>query len=88
MKNNNESYLIFTKKDNLSQLSKQGIQVTILKEFSNFHISQLSTQFINYETRPATLQQYVIARITTLKECFKFQLSACPLKIEIHFFEY
>jgi hypothetical protein len=68
MKNNSESYLIFTKKENLSQLSKQGIQVTILKEFSDFHISQLSTQFINYETRPATLQQYVIARITPLKK--------------------
>jgi 4-amino-4-deoxy-L-arabinose transferase-like glycosyltransferase len=67
MKNNNGSYLIFTKKDNLSQLSKQGIQVAILKEFSNFHISQLSAHFINYKTRPATLQQYVVARITPLK---------------------
>ena len=63
IKNKKESILIFTKKDNLSQLLQQGIKPAILKEFSDFHVSQLSLSFINYKTRPSILQQYVVARI-------------------------
>lgn len=67
IKNNKSPCIIFTKKDKLSQLSKQGIQVIILKEFSGFHISQLSGSFINYKTRQDVLEQYVVARTSPAK---------------------
>jgi hypothetical protein len=63
-KRNKQPYLIYTKKDNLRQFSKQGIKTTILKEFPDFHISLLSGSFINYNTRASVLKQFVVARIT------------------------
>ncbi len=39
-------------------LARRGYSVQELKRFPNFHISQLTGEFLNYRTREATLEEF------------------------------
>jgi 4-amino-4-deoxy-L-arabinose transferase-like glycosyltransferase len=44
-------------------LQKKGYAVTVLHQFPNFHISQLTGAFLNYRTRNSVLEWYAILRV-------------------------
>jgi 4-amino-4-deoxy-L-arabinose transferase-like glycosyltransferase len=44
-------------------LQKRGYTVTVLHQFPNFHISQLTGAFLNYRTRDSVLEWYAILRV-------------------------
>lgn len=44
-------------------LTQKGFRVEKLQSFPNFHISQLTGEFLNYRTRPATLEEYLLVGI-------------------------
>jgi hypothetical protein len=44
-------------------LHRKGFTTTTIQSFPNFHISQLTGPFINYKTRPNTLQTWVLVQL-------------------------
>jgi hypothetical protein len=44
-------------------LVRKGFQVTEIKKFPNFHISQLTGEFLNYKTRASTLEWYSLVSV-------------------------
>jgi len=44
-------------------LLQKGFRVTEIKKFPNFHISQLTGEFLNYKTRASTLEWYSLVSI-------------------------
>ena len=48
-------------------LVKRGFRVEPLQEFPNFHISQLTGEFLNALTRASTLEKYSLVRVHTIK---------------------
>ncbi len=44
-------------------LQKKGYTVTTVRQFPNFHISQLTGAFLNYRTRADVLEWYAILRV-------------------------
>jgi 4-amino-4-deoxy-L-arabinose transferase-like glycosyltransferase len=55
--------LFFLPSDSLSGLSGNGYKVQRLKEFPDFHVSQLTGQFLYYRTRQNVLNWYSLARV-------------------------
>ena len=55
--------LFFLTRASQPVLSKTGYKVQKLKEFPNFHVSQLTGEFLNYRTRQNVLEWYSIARV-------------------------
>ncbi|MES1159734.1 MAG: glycosyl transferase, partial [Bacteroidota bacterium] len=47
-------------------LRQKGFRIEEIHSFPNFHISQLTGEFLNYKTRPATLEKYSLVRVTGL----------------------
>lgn len=43
-------------------LARRGYGIGDIRRFPNFHISQLTGQFVNYKTRASTLDAYVLVR--------------------------
>ncbi|MFT3932181.1 MAG: glycosyltransferase family 39 protein [Chitinophagaceae bacterium] len=55
--------LVYCTQEELNSLDKKTFNIQLLQSFPHFHISQLSLPFINYKTRPATLETFVLAKI-------------------------
>jgi 4-amino-4-deoxy-L-arabinose transferase-like glycosyltransferase len=47
----------------IDSLIQKGWQVTEIKKFPNFHISQLTGEFLNYKTRSSTLEWYSLVSV-------------------------
>jgi 4-amino-4-deoxy-L-arabinose transferase-like glycosyltransferase len=55
--------LVFLPTTYTDSLLQKGWQVTEIKRFPNFHISQLTGEFLNYKTRSSTLEWYSLVSI-------------------------
>jgi len=44
-------------------LSRKGYNVEVLQAFPNFHVSQLTGEFLDYRTRPASVEWFELARV-------------------------
>ena len=61
----NDSHpVLYTSKNEYQKINRDSFNVKLLKEVSYFHITQLKPQFINYKTRPQTLDTFVIADVS------------------------
>jgi hypothetical protein len=45
-------------------LSRKGYEVDPLQEFPNFHVSQLSGDFLDYRTRQLSVEWFELVRIS------------------------
>jgi hypothetical protein len=52
------SILLFSPSSFADTLKGRGFTVDILHQFPNFHVSQLSGEFLDYRTRDAVLEWY------------------------------
>lgn len=59
-----EEALVFLPAEFLPQLVQRGYKTEELKSFPNFHISQLTGEFLNYRTRDRTLGRTLLVRVT------------------------
>jgi 4-amino-4-deoxy-L-arabinose transferase-like glycosyltransferase len=59
--------LVFVEANELQQLTQMGYSTEVLQKFPHFHISQLSTKFINQASRKQVIKNYVVARVATLR---------------------
>jgi 4-amino-4-deoxy-L-arabinose transferase-like glycosyltransferase len=50
-----EQALVFAPTSFADSLSRHGLSATVLREFPNFHVSQLSGEFVNYRSRASVL---------------------------------
>jgi hypothetical protein len=48
-----------------ARLSLKGYRITTLREFPNFHISQLTGEFLNYRTRGSVLEWYSLMQVSS-----------------------
>lgn len=55
--------LVFLPAEKTGGLRQRGYIVEELQSFPNFHVSQLTGEFLNYRTRQATLTSYQLVRI-------------------------
>lgn len=63
----NSNNTIYTADNNLKELAVQGYEVTVLKSFSDFHISMLTSSFLNPATRENELEKMVLIQIKKKK---------------------
>jgi 4-amino-4-deoxy-L-arabinose transferase-like glycosyltransferase len=59
--------IILTPKNNLRNINQDSFSISILQSFSYFHITELSFDFINNETRANQLDSLTIAKVIRLK---------------------
>lgn len=57
------SVMAFLPTSYTDSLVRKGFRVAEIKKFPNFHISQLTGEFLNYKTRSATLEWYSLVSI-------------------------
>jgi hypothetical protein len=57
------SNIYFASMRDLRALTKDSLQLTILKTFPHFRVSQLNIQFLNHLSRSKTLDTFAIAKI-------------------------
>ncbi len=62
-KNKQIGIVVFTRKENLAEIAKTGLQIRILQSFPHFHISMLNFKFLNYKTRAKELQEFVVVEV-------------------------
>ncbi|HET6254116.1 MAG TPA: glycosyltransferase family 39 protein [Puia sp.] len=60
--------LVFAPAAFADTLIRHGFQAVILQPFPNFHISQLTGEFINARTRPLVLEKYSLITCTNRRE--------------------
>jgi len=58
------SALLFAPSAFRDSLQQRGYTVTTIHEFPNFHISQLTGKFLNWQTRDSVLEKYALLQIT------------------------
>jgi 4-amino-4-deoxy-L-arabinose transferase-like glycosyltransferase len=58
-----DSVLVFTPKNELDSLRKDGFTINEIHSFPHFHISQLTGTFINYHTRDRAVDSVTLATI-------------------------
>ncbi|HTI07322.1 MAG TPA: glycosyltransferase family 39 protein [Puia sp.] len=56
--------LVFLPSAFIDSLTQKGYRVEIVHSFPNFHISQLTGEFLHYKTRAATLEEYSLVVVT------------------------
>jgi hypothetical protein len=57
------SIIYFASMRDLRALTKDSLQLSILKTFPQFRVSQLNIQFLNHLSRSKTLDTFAIAKI-------------------------
>jgi 4-amino-4-deoxy-L-arabinose transferase-like glycosyltransferase len=62
-----DSVLVFTPKNELDTLRKDGFTINEIHSFPHFHISQLTGTFINYHTRDRVVDSVTLATIYPIK---------------------
>jgi hypothetical protein len=55
--------LVFAPSSLADSLRIKGFHVITLRQFPNFHVSQLTGDFIDYRTRNSTLEWYTLLKI-------------------------
>lgn len=55
--------IVFAPSSFRDSLQKRGYSVDDLQQFPNFHISQLTGEFLNARTRPSVLEEYSLLRV-------------------------
>jgi len=58
--------MIFTTQAYADSLSKRGYEGVILQFFPNFHVSQLTGEFLNASTRDKVVETYMLLRMFRL----------------------
>ena len=59
--------LVFIPSGYAGSLLKKGFRVATLHRWPNFHVSQLTGEFLNNRTRPSTLEDYSLVRVSVDK---------------------
>lgn len=67
----NEPKRVFTTAADADSLAMRGFRVRRLAAFPYFHVSQLTYEFLNPDTRPQTLSPYVLAEVGPRSERVK-----------------
>jgi hypothetical protein len=60
-----EPALVFAPAAFADTLGRHGLQVIILQSFPNFHISQLTGEFLNAKTRDKVVEKYALLKVWT-----------------------
>lgn len=58
-----DNKLIFVKQAFMDQLTAQNIDYKVIKEFDDFHVTQLNLKFLNKKHRAATLKKHYLIQI-------------------------
>lgn len=59
---------VFATADDADSLAKRGFSVRRMAAFPYYHVSQLTYEFLNHDTRPQTLSPYVLAEVSLTSE--------------------
>ena len=64
----NGPVIVFAPAAFADSLSRKGYHISTLREFPNFHISQLTGEFLNYRTRDPVLEKYALVQCSSALE--------------------